>query len=340
MAGYTRRDFAVMMPAAAMAVGTQAAAQERPDTMSGGARDVLSSEAFHRLALRVSNWGRWGPEDQRGSANLLNPGRTKAALRTVELGETVHCGRPVPALQSAQSSHGRLDLSVDGAGEFSAINDRVTLNLHGRGSPTHLDALAHIYYRGRGYNGRPFPTTAANRVPHNGIEAVHEGIVGRGVLIDLPAALGKPWLEPDDIIFPAQLAKLLRDRAISIETGDIVFVRMGRPPESATTSLPQNVKSATGGLAIECAELIHRLSPSVVVSDGGMEIGVPQVQDLRIPWHVLLITMMGIPLVDGADLKALAGRCGELGRTAFACVIAPLELTGGTSSPVNPICIL
>lgn len=291
----------------------------------------MTSDAFHALAEKVSNWGRWGATDELGAMNLLTPERARAALRSVVHGRTVACGKPVPALQTHGGASGDLKLTIAGQDEFTAVNDRLTLDLHGYGSATHLDALGHIYYRGRGYNGRPFPGVEGDRVAYAGIETAAGGIVGRGVLLDLAGALNKPWLAHDDVIDPAQLREILVRQRIRLRPGDILFVRMGWPPAGAP--------AGTGGLAIACAELIRDAQPSIIVSDGGMEIARPQVEGIRIPWHILTIAMMGVRLVDSADLDRLAATVRELRATQFAVTIAPIEFTGGTASPVNPLCL-
>lgn len=339
----SRRDFSKLSTGAVLGVGVQLAGAANAAAQTAGlsAHVPADVEEFSRLADKVSNWGRWGAEDQLGAVNFVTPQITKRAGALVTRGEVVHCGGPIPGMQQKNLHEASLELSASGTDLWKAIDDRLTLEIHGRPGQTHLDALAHVFYRERGYNNREFPGTESNRMPVNGIEAVRDGIVGRGVFIDLPRAFGKRWLEPGDLISPDQFARLLRDQRVELKSGDILYIRHGHAALAAQRerSGPTNPLAATGGLSLACAEMLHRAEPSIIATDGGLETAPAQVQGIFLPWHILCIVMMGVRLVDGAHLERLASACIQFGRSEFLTTIAPIEITGGSASPVNPLCI-
>jgi len=340
----SRRNLGKLGTGMLIAAGTQlvtsptsAIAQGMIGTNGSG---LLSPEEFGRLAEKVSNWGRWGADDQLGALNFITPAIVRRALAQAEAGDTVHCGGPIPGMERENLAAASLTLSFGGTPAWQSVDDRLTLEIHGRPGQTHLDALAHIAYRGRGYNDRAFPSSPTNRMPFNGIESVRKGVVGRGVLIDLPRALGKTWLAPEDVLSPDQFSRLLVEQNIKLRSGDILYIRHGtafaKPTASSRSEAPLAV---TGGLSIACAEIIHKAEPALIATDGGLDIVRPQVQRNPIPWHVLCIAMMGVRLIDGAHLENLAQACSRHRKSDFLTIIAPIEIVGGTASPVNPICI-
>lgn len=298
--------------------------------------DRISEQAFVELCRRVNNWGRWGQDDQRGALNLITPAIIRRASQMVRSGEMVACGGGIPALlPNSKDTTARLRLSIDAANGWSAVNDHLEIDLHGRAGLTHLDALAHIRYRGLQYNGRPASGIETNRITVDPIETASGGIAGRGVLIDLAKLAGKPWLEAEDRIMPDALARHLAQTRTQLRAGDLLFLSTG------LEKLRQNAGSmdvSTGGLAVECVEMIHAAGPALIISDGGTDTGPSEVQNVIIPWHVLCINQMGVRLVDGAKLDGLVDACERHRRYDFFCTIAPIAYWGATASPVNPLC--
>ncbi len=334
-----RRSFVGGGAAAFLSAGLPAQAAPLRPRLEQVEEGRISEAAFRQLAQRVSNWGRWGSADRLGALNEITPAVRLAAARLIRQGITVHCGGPIPSLQPGSGDKsGRMDLRLDRADDWGAVNDVVELDVHGHFRLTHLDALGHIFYRGQHYNGVPFIGFPNGRVEEQGIETARAGISGRGVFLDLAAAAGKPWLEPTDRVTPEGLQHAIAATGTRLLPGDILLFNTGFAELQAARNTRWGEEIDTGGLQIECAELLHGARPALILSDAGFDSFPSEVERVKIPWHVLAIVMMGVRLVDCGYLQELRQTCRKLGRSTFFCSIAPVEYTGATSSPVNPIC--
>jgi hypothetical protein len=300
----------------------------------------LSESDFFALAARVSNWGKWGATDTLGAVNLITPATIRKASAEIREGVSVSCGAPIPSLvPDAVDTSGNLKLWIDAGAQWGAVNDRITLEPHGHDGLTHLDALGHIYYRGSHFNGVPFSGVLSDRVKSMSIDSVRQGFTGRGVLIDLAAAVGKPWLDSTDRVTPAALRLAIEATATHLIPGDILIFNSGHHAQQQARGGRPRDAAPTGGMQIECAEIIHAAQPSLIVSDAGMDTMPGEVESVHIPWHIACIVMMGVQLIDGASLGELLATCQRLKRSSFFFSAAPVAYVGGTASPVNPICI-
>lgn len=213
----------------------------------------------------------------------------------------------------------------------------MTYDQHGAGSMTHFDSLGHFFYRGRGYDGAgpgivgPHGVTALDPV------AAAAGIVGRGILADLPAATGQRYVDVTTSVGLAGLTAWLESVGAAPRPGDILFVRTGRPlaPPPGPGEYP-----AVGGLSLDCARWVHDERFALLVSDAGLDSPAAAVENVATPWHVLALTRMGISLVDVADLEELARACAAAGKYTFLAAGAVLPLAQATASPVNPLAVL
>jgi hypothetical protein len=334
----TRRAFCGALGVAIAA--TEAGAARAGTNISSERAPRLTEAEFRSLGQKVRNWGRWGAEDALGALNLITPSTILRAKALIREGVTVHCGGPVPALiPGSMDKTGSLSLRIEAADDWGAVNDTVTLDVHGHPGLTHLDALGHIYYRGRQYNDRPFRGVLGDSVKEHSIGEAREGITSRGVYINLAKAAGKPWLEPDDRLSPKQFQRALEASGVQLAAGDILFLDTGVDALRNARSIGPGGAAITGTLQLECAEMLHEVGVSVIVGDGGTDSLPSEVQSVRIPWHILCIVEMGVRLVDCADLSRLATACERFKRNTFFCIIAPIDYPGATSSPVNPICV-
>ena len=181
--------------------------------------DVL---AFHRT---LSNWGRWGDDDQLGALNLITPEVTAAAAATVRSGRTVSCARALDTRPAADNpnpvAHHMIGTVTEGGGA-----DYLALAPHGFAT-SHLDALCHIFCDGKLYNGYPAETVTAHGATRLGIHHLHAGIVTRGVLLDIPALRGVDALEPGEPVFPEDLEAAEERAALRVRAGDALLVRTG-----------------------------------------------------------------------------------------------------------------
>lgn len=203
---------------------------------------------------------------------------------------------------------------------------------------SHLDALCHIFYRGRAFNGvlpSEVTSTGANRLS---IDVARDGIVSRGVLLDIPRLRGAPYLEPGDAITSDDLERAETAQGLRVQRGDILVIHTGRQARRAAVG-PYAYGQAAAGLHIESARWLHDREIAVLGSDGVSEICPSPVVGVSIPIHVLALGAMGVHLLDNLSTDALAAACAERNRWEFHLTVAPLVLLRGTASPVNPIAV-
>ena len=297
----------------------------------------MGSEEVRRLHDQLSNWGRWGPNDQLGALNFITTEVTAAAASTVQTGQTVSCARTLPTQPGPDNPmpvvHHMIGTATEGYGA-----DYFALAPHGF-STSHLDALCHVFHQGRLYNGYKAETVTAHGAAELGIHHLRSGIVTKGVLVDVPAIRGVDALEPGDPIFPEDLESAEKTTGVNIQTGDALLVRTGRWRwrESHGPSSPDD---GLAGLDASCLAWLHGREVAVLGSDGVSDVFPPRVDAVPLPIHSVAIVAMGLHLMDNLDLDDLAVACNAAGRWSFMLAIAPLVLEQGTASPVNPIAIL
>ena len=289
---------------------------------------IATDADIDALLLRLSNAGRWGAADERGTLNLIGPAQVLAARALVREGTTVSLAREVTVEGNPAVPRGQYEM-LKGEG---ANRDFVGAIWHGFGQ-THLDSLCHIT-RGPAelYNGHPASSVTAAGFERLGIERMAAtGIVARGVLLDIALASGTP-LAPGTAVRVADLEAAARRAKVEIQSGDVLFVRTG-----AGT---RNTREARAGLHPECLLWVKEKGVGVLGSDGDNDVApLPGLDRWASPFHSVGIPHMGLPLVDNAELDALAATAARLQRWEFLVVIAPWRLAGTTSSPVNPIAI-
>jgi kynurenine formamidase len=296
----------------------------------------LSEAEFHELARRLSNWGRWGADDEAGTLNFITPEKRRSAARLATEGITVSCSTDLPVAPAPDNPRPTRHLTYRAPDtQMGAAGDFLTLEPHGW-TMTHLDAFSHIYYQGRFYNDRPLDDLTSAGARHGSVMAARDGIVSRGILIDVARAASRDWLDPGDAASPEDVRKALDEAGLEPGPGDILIFRTGRHARNAAQGTPPQ-SAGLAGISVACAEQVHNWQVAALICDGGMDTQPSEVENIRIPWHILTLTMMGMPIVDNAFLDDLAATCERLGRWEFLLTVAPLRLVGGTSSPLNPI---
>jgi kynurenine formamidase len=289
--------------------------------------------AFHRS---LSNWGRWGDEDQLGALRWITAEKRAGAAALVRSGRTVGCSRPLPTEPAEDNERAVVHLMTGTAGEGYG-GDYFALAPHGY-AVSHVDALCHIFHEGRLYNGHPIERVTAHGALALAIDALRDGVVSRGVLLDVPALRGVPWLEPGEAIGPEELERAEAAAGLRVEPGDLLLVRTGRWALRAERG-PWRARERLAGLHARCLPWLFERRVAALGCDGVSDVLPSQVEGVPLPIHSVAIVAMGLHLLDNLDLEPLAEACREEGRHAFQLVVAPLVIARGTASPVNPIAI-
>jgi kynurenine formamidase len=302
----------------------------------------MTEAEFRSLYERLCGQVPWGPDDRRGALNHLGPAQIQAAAGEVRLGRTVSLAAPVENQVSADNpdpaQHRMVQApGADGDGlEFAA--DRIAMNIHGN-ADSHIDALCHVAFDGRLYNGVPASTVTSSGAVELSIAVAGGGIAGRGVLLDVPRSRGVPWLEPGDHVTLGDIAAAEEGQGVRIGQGDIVLVRVGHRRRRKECGA-WDAAATRAGLHPSVMPLLAERGIAVLGSDSNNDTAPSAVDGVEFPVHVLAINALGMQLLDYLEFDGLAPLCEELGRWTFLCVIAPLRLPTGTGSPVNPIAIL
>ena len=275
---------------------------------------------------QFSNWGRWGKDDQIGALNLITAAKRQQAAALAKTGTTVSLSRPLTLGKDANTSRpintgGSLNNTFFINAPAEWIMERHEIEYHG-GRLTHLDALCHVAYNGKVYNGRSFNEVATleGGCPNLGVAALKNGIVTRGILVDLP---GKSVQRSDIEAWEKQAG-------VKIGAGDALLLRTGRMPDQAA-------RSGNAGYHPSLAQFFKErdiaLLGSDVAQEGGTVVGV------SIPVHRFALVALGVHLIDNLDLQSLAETATRLKRWEFMLVVAPLAVPNGAGSAVNPIAI-
>jgi kynurenine formamidase len=303
----------------------------------------MSEAQFRSLYERLRALAPWGPDDRRGALNYITQADVLAACSQVRLGRTVSLAAPVedwPALDNPDPAQHQMQgpLGNDAGPGLSFSMDRIAMNIHGN-ADSHIDALCHVIFDGKLYNGVPAETVTETGPAELSIDLAADGIVGRGVLLDVPRSRGVPWLEPGDHVTEADLLAAERDEGVRVGRGDIVLVRVGHRSRR-TEQGPWDATEARAGLHPSLLAGAAERQIASLGSDGNNDTA-PSVADaVDFPVHVLAVNALGLYLMDYLEFSELAPLCEREGRWSFLCVIAPLRLPTGTGSPVNPIAIV
>lgn len=291
---------------------------------------MITEEDFEALASSVDRRATWGADDQFGALHFITAAASAAAAHEVQTGKVVSCAA------RSRGSLVAINTSIDAADAWSAVNESLVLQQHGLASMTHFDGLGHFFYQGRSHAGVPDTAVGPHGVSSLDVVPASGGIVGRGLLLDLPAMVGEPFVPLDRDVRIDEVRGWLETAGVEAHAGDILFVRTGAPvAPRAPMGLP-----AVGSLDLDCVPWVFDSRFSVIVSDAGLDSPRAIVERVATPWHILAITRMGVSLVDFADLEGLAAACAAVGRTTFLAAIGVLPLVGSTASPVNPMAVL
>ena len=299
-------------------------------------RPALTPEQVAGFHKTLSNWGRFGARDQLGTLNLITPAKRVAAAKLVKNGRAVSCARSLPTLPSVENpnpvQHHMIGTCTEGwGGDYFAIAP------HGFAT-SHIDALCHIFHEGKLYNGYPIEKVTAHGALELGIHELRDGVVSRGVLLDVPAARGVPYLDAGEPIFPDDLERAESNARIRVEAGDVLFVRTGRWALREARG-PWDPRLLQAGLDASCLPWLHARGVATLGCDGVSDVVPSRIEGIFLPIHTVAIVAMGLHLLDNLELEPLAKACADEHRWEFLLTLAPLVLLRGTASPLNPIAL-
>lgn len=285
----------------------------------------------------LSNWGRWGGEDQKGAINLITPETRLAAARLVTEGISVSLARDVEKEEAVDNprpfKHSMLNVGLNNPGQF--VSDDYQVSYHGY-AHTHMDSLCHMAFQGKMYNGFPQAEVVAEGAPRLAVTNFKEGIFARAVLMDIPRLKGVDWLEPGTPIYPSDLDAWERKAGATVQSGDIVLIRTGRWAKRDADG-PWDVSQKSAGLHASCARWLKERDAAILGSDAASDVSPSLVDGVGQPIHQLVIIAMGMPIFDNLDLEAVSEEAARQNRWEFLVTAAPMAVGGGTGSPFNPI---
>lgn len=304
----------------------------------------VSADEFRSLFEQLSTWGKWGKADQRGALHRLTPARVAAAAGLVREGVSVTLSLPL-ATQAAASNpepadhHMTLLTDTDiGSGSLRFAKDYIGLDYHNDGH-THIDALCHVAFEGLLYNGQPEDTVTAEGAATDAIDVLKDGLVGRGVLLDVPRQRGVSWLEPGEHVLRDDLEAAERDQGVEVGEGDILLVRTGHARRLAELG-PWDTTTAKAGLHPWAMPFLADRGVAALGCDGNSDTAPSTTEGVSFPIHVLALNAMGVHLLDYLQFEDVRHHCEESGRWEFLFAAAPLRIRHGTGSPLNPIAVL
>lgn len=301
----------------------------------------MDATELQSLFDSVCAWGRWGADDERGALNHLTPEIAAAAARLVTMGRTVSLARDFPTQPGPENpwpaQHHMIiagdDPCVPGVDGLEVSTDYIGIAFHGMAS-SHLDALCHVFQAGRMYNDRPAADVRSTGARFNTVMTLKDGVAGRGVLLDIPRAVGVDFIDPDRLAGVADLEAAEARQGVRVGKGDILLIRLGRD-----VRLASHDDQRVAGLDPRVAQWLDERQVAILGGDGVHDPVPPGSINAQwpMPLHMIGLVAMGLHLLDNLNLEDLARLCAESGRWTFLLTLAPLRIAGGTGSPLNPI---
>ncbi|MCZ6764211.1 MAG: cyclase family protein [Alphaproteobacteria bacterium] len=313
---------------------------------------MFKMDHLREMAEKCKNWGRWGPDDEAGTLNFIGPDEVKTAASLVRKGKAMSLGLnfdsdgPQKGLWGNRYNpiHTMIATGTDAVAgrqkemKIQYADDTVSMPLQ---CGTQWDALGHIFYDGKMWNGYDATLVDVNGAEKNGIEKVKDKMFGRGVLLDVARHCGVDFLEDGMAITNDDLDATAKAHGVEIRRGDFVIVRTGLMEQRlADGEWGGYAGGDAPGLAFETAEWIHKTEIAAICMDTwGCEVRPNETTDAAQPWHWVVIPMIGITMGEIFNLKELADDCAEDGVYEFLFCAPPLPITKAVGSPINPMAI-
>jgi Putative cyclase len=310
--------------------GAAAAAAATDHTVSQAQLDTWKTE--------LSNWGRWGKDDQKGTMNLITPAKRKQAAQLVKEGVAISLARDANTEKSIDNQQPYEDVMTNVSATGSG--DKIAVSFHGY-AHTHWDGLAHHFLNGKLYNGYPQKETVTmeGMATKNAVINNKSGIFTRGILMDIPRLKGVPYLEPGTPIYVEDLEAWEKQAGIKVGSGDAVFIRTGRWVRRAQLG-PWDIGKQAAGLDPSVLPWIKQRDVAILGSESALSAVPipPQIVngDDYLPVHNFVLVALGMNLFDDCDLDAVAEAAAARKRWEFLITASPLPMPKGTGSPINP----
>ncbi len=300
--------------------------------------EAVSRAEFDRWMSDISNWGRWGKEDELGTLNLITEKKRLAAARLVRDGVPVSMALDMNTQRDALNANPfEHTLSVSTFGGHQVAGDVYSVEYHGF-AHSHMDGLPHFIHKGKMYNGFTVDMLKPDGAERLGIHNAKNGIFTRGILVDMPRLKGVNFLEPGTAVTVSDLEAWERKTGIRVGSGDVLLIRTGRW-ECVRQRGQWNFLEKAAGSHASIAKWLKARDVAVIGSDGVSDVMPSNVEGLANPLHELVLVGLGMPILDNLDLDAVAKAAKERNRWEFLFVGAPLRVRGGTGSPLNPIAL-
>lgn len=303
---------------------------------------IATREDFQRAMKELSNWGRWGAEDELGAANLITPAKRRQAVALGREGRVVSLAHDIPQEKAADTPTFLDRALVTVAPNVSLDRYQYTGTYHGV-VHSHLDAVdCHIMVDGKGYNGVSVEEIkAANGCPRGSINALKDGVVTRGIVFDATRLPGKAtpqgWLEPGTAIHREDLESLEKIERVRVSPGDVILLYTGRWKRRAALG-PWPQATGFAGWHIDVAYFIKERGVSFIAGDGPNDVS-PSGLPAGVGLHQLALVAMGVGIFDNLDFERAVEEARRLNRYEFLFMAAPLRVDKGTGSPLNPLAI-
>lgn len=298
----------------------------------------------------LSNWGRWGTEDELGTINLITPAKRAAAARLVRDGVAVTGARPIVTDITADTTFQAMRFMIDsGEGRDTAPPERVLARrgasefvgmvFHGY-TVTHIDTPAHFFWEGKLYNGRSCNLiTSREGATVEAVELLHDGVVSRGVLLDVARTRGVRWLEPGEGVMPEDLEAAERAAGVRVESGDILVVRTGYYARRLAEGPVNPLQAGSPGPHAALLPWLKERGVAVWGSDTHNDVAPTPYPTMGHPFHIGALVGLGLWLIDNMNLEDIDRACAARTRWEFLLTLAPLRLRNVTGSPLNPIAL-
>jgi kynurenine formamidase len=322
----------------------------RHDT-GDGARPSVTDAQIDTLASRLSNWGRWGPDDQLGALNLVTEEKRLEAASCIRAGAVHSLGLELRHDLPQPPGSGRLNpqlLMTDTGTDVWArqepmggSDDVLTMSVH---AATHWDSLAHIFHRGWMYNERPCYAVTSKGAEFNDIVPVARKMVTRGVLVDVARHRGVQTLDPGYLITLADLEASLAEQRVEVFSGDVLLIRTGHLGRIRACGDWAAFTEVSGeapcepGIGVDCLTWMHERGVVGVACDN-WAVEWLSGPGAAYPVHQIALVHMGMLLGEIFELDELAAACAVDRRYDFMLAAGPLPIRGGVGGPVNPMAI-